>query len=78
MRNLTKLSCTEAGSIVNNIIKISYRKGNIDIVWYREHFKGANPYCISLRPEDNPACINPMGTVTLRSPGKAIPHSVEK
>ena len=40
--NLTKLGPVAAGSIVKNMVKISYCHGNIDIVSYCENFKGKN------------------------------------
>ena len=42
MQNLRKLNYWEEGSIFKNIVKILYHEGNIDIVSYRENFKGAN------------------------------------
>ena len=42
--NLTKLGMWESGSVVKRIVKVLDRlKGNIDIVSYRENFKGTNP-----------------------------------
>ena len=41
--NLTKSGPWEVGSTIRNIIKISYRKGNIDIESYCKSFKSAEP-----------------------------------
>ena len=38
-----KIGLWEAGSIVKNIIKVSYHSGNFNIILYRENVKGATP-----------------------------------
>ena len=42
---LAKLGPWEAGNFVNNSVKISYFKGNIDIVSFHKNFKGTNSHC---------------------------------
>ena len=44
--NLINLIHWKAGRLIQNIVKILYRKGNNNIVSYCYDFKGANPYFV--------------------------------